>query len=1196
MLVFVSAFAFVGVAGAQEVPDSGVEIDDRLYEQEGDTVDVVIRFGDSGASGADISDMKREVERNRQYVEKLARSEKGIRIKNSLWLANAVVVSVDTDRVSYKKLSSISGVERLHANFEVKAVGARAQSNDEGNGMSPSAIFSPESPPQLAPNSFTYGLEQINAPEVWSEFGTQGQGSRVAVLDTGIDVDHPDLDLRNEDPGNSTYPGGWAEFDSSGNQVSGSEPQDTDSHGTHVSGTVAGGDASGTAVGVAPETELMHGLVLPGGVGTFAQIVGGMQWAVDNDADVISMSLGSPGFDDAWVEPVRNAEDQGVLVVAAAGNSGEGTSGSPGNIYDSLSVGASDSNRDIAGFSGGEEIVTDDVGGSLPSDWPDEYVVPDVAAPGDSVESTLPDDSYGTLSGTSMATPHVSGTAALMISAAGEDLSPDEIRSTLETTARKPDDWGEPEDERDTRYGFGIIDARNATVLVAVESGVNGTVTDPNGQPVEGAEVSLNGRTVTTDSNGRYQIRAPAGGYSVTASGFGYESETASVTVESGNFTTRDFVLDEELAVRKKTGQPGAIEAGEGFDISFDVANLEEYTAEANGGFPEEDLTLRVNGNEHDFGETITLSPALDGELKVEIGTQESDAAPASLSLGHEFSGAGDTEQISTGPTEVLEELIKVGVVDDIGTHGDELASALNTSLPPAYSVEITDSQLRDHDVYVVQSVRDSSFIQDTLDPSVPAVYLDHWGSASNGVQEFVAATGDPNTYRSDYNAAPPVFHDIEQSHPIIKSAGLETGDRVNIHDHPDGDHAWFNDTDDFDVLAIVGDQQKGLRGPALGVDEDAKIVLASSLGRTRFALNEDFTEEADKILAGSITHLVGEDNDPAATVESGSVNIGSNGGTGESAITLDAEDGMSIANVEVSVDTSVAEIVDVEPGEDVDTSSNAVNYDVIDETNDSVRVEYANIQAQANPVQDFELARIEFEAQTNDGEAAVGITPDGVFDGSQNEYSSVGKEQGRLTVGADPANYELSNLNPAEATVTEGDDPIDVSVDVENTGGIAGNQDLELTVENATGTVFSDTVSGVQVGAGDSTTETFTDVQAGTLAPGEYDHIVSSDNDTVEGNLTVESGTLFEEPLPGFNNPPTNTGELDPTLYEDVNGDGDGLDTSQTVSLWTQLVIDEDAFNDLTQEQVDALDWNGDGQLTTSDAVSLWTQQVLAS
>ena len=109
---------------------------------------------------------------------------------------------------------------------------------------------------------------------------------KVAVLDTGVDADHQDIDLYTEDENDKTYPGGWAEFDSYGNQVEDSKPHDTGTHGTQVSGTVAGGNADGAYIGVAPETNLMHGLVLSGSDGgTFSQIVGGMEWAIENDAD-----------------------------------------------------------------------------------------------------------------------------------------------------------------------------------------------------------------------------------------------------------------------------------------------------------------------------------------------------------------------------------------------------------------------------------------------------------------------------------------------------------------------------------------------------------------------------------------------------------------------------------------------------------------------------------------------------------------------------------------------------------------------------------------------------------------------------------------------------------------------------------------------------------------------------------------------
>jgi len=225
------------------------------------------------------------------------------------------------------------------------------------------------------------------------------------------------------------------------------------------------------------------------------------------------------------------------------------------------------------------------------------------------------------------------------------------------------------------------------------------------------------------------------------------------------------------------------------------------------------------------------------------------------------------------------------------------------------------------------------------------------------------------------------------------------------------------------------------------------------------------------------------------ATVESSDVRVGGTGETGESAITVDAENGMSIARLNVSVDTSVAEITSVSEGADVDSSQPSQTFNVIDQTADSARIEYSNLQAQASPVQDFELACIEFESQTDDGETPIQILTDELRDGNTDSYGTINEDEGTFSVGA----------------------------------------------------------------------------------------------------------ALFEEPLPGFNNPPTNTVELDPHLYEDVSGDGDGLDPSQSVTLWTELVLNPQDFNSLTQEQIDALNWNGDGQLTPADAVSLWTEQVLA-
>jgi hypothetical protein len=134
------------------------------------------------------------------------------------------------------------------------------------------------------------------------------------------------------------------------------------------------------------------------------------------------------------------------------------------------------------------------------------------------------------------------------------------------------------------------------------------------------------------------------------------------------------------------------------------------------------------------------------------------------------------------------------------------------------------------------------------------------------------------------------------------------------------------------------------------------------------------------------------------------------------------------------------------------------------------------------------------------------------------------------------------------------------------------------LTTSEMTGSAATNNMQGFEF---TSTWETVTN-------PDDYPILAFQDEDGEDDTFT--------DPLPGFSSPPTNTQELDDTLYEDVDGDGDGTDASGAVLLWSELVQNPQAFDDLTQEQIDALDWNGDGQLTPADAVILWSEKVQAS
>ena len=244
----------------------------------------------------------------------------------------------------------------------------------------------------------------IGAPQVWSNLGVTGANIVVAILDTGIDYRHPDL---GGCLGSTCKVIAGYDFVNSD-----SDPMDDHGHGTHCAGIVA---AKGTLHGVAPDAKLMAGKVLSsGGSGSWSGIIAGIEWATDPDdnpatndgADVISMSLGGSGSpDDAISQAVDTAVTAGVVVVVAAGNTGSNYESvqSPGVARNALTVGATDNSDQIASFSSR---------GPVPGTW---QIKPEVMAPGVSITSTYLNNGYASMSGTSMATPHVAGAVALLL-------------------------------------------------------------------------------------------------------------------------------------------------------------------------------------------------------------------------------------------------------------------------------------------------------------------------------------------------------------------------------------------------------------------------------------------------------------------------------------------------------------------------------------------------------------------------------------------------------------------------------------------------------------------------------------------------------------------------------------------------------------------------------------------------------------
>lgn len=282
-------------------------------------------------------------------------------------------------------------------------------------------------------NSFDVAIfpsENIIGARYLQDRGINGSGVTIAILDTGIDKTHPDLDdIDNDDSTEDPkviLEASFVDFDDDG--MNDTSPMDDHFHGTHVAGIAAG---NGYLKGIAPGAKLMNGKVLDGriGGGYISWIVRGIDWAVSNGADIISMSLGgTPGNTHPLYEEAINAAwESGVMVVASAGNSGPepNSISSPGLESRTITVGASDVYNDVTFFSS-----------RGPS--PNGIVDPDIVAPGRGILSLEPGGRYTIASGTSMSAPAVAGVAALLLSfnrSAELGASIDKIRSAMLSTA-----------------------------------------------------------------------------------------------------------------------------------------------------------------------------------------------------------------------------------------------------------------------------------------------------------------------------------------------------------------------------------------------------------------------------------------------------------------------------------------------------------------------------------------------------------------------------------------------------------------------------------------------------------------------------------------------------------------------------------------------------------------------------------------
>ncbi|NYD56821.1 serine protease [Nocardioides marinisabuli] len=323
-----------------------------------------------------------------------------------------------------------------------------------------------------------WGLDQVRAEAAWPT--TTGAGAVVAVVDTGVDFSHPDL--RANLLQGATFTGCEGTAPCGNGDFRGPDGENNaDEHGTHVAGIVAAVTGNGVGVaGTAPDAKILPVKVLEDGSGFFAEIAAGIRWSADNGADVVNLSLGGlpglqaltlTGVESDVTDAIAYANERGVTVVAAAGNTATPLCNTPAFEPGAICVASTDRNEVKSWF----------------SELPNKLDLKAVTAPGgagltsceDDIVSTVPlgtgsaacgESDYDYYAGTSMATPHVAGVAALL---AAQGRTRENIEAALLDTARQP--LTDVTGLYSPVYGWGIVDAAAAVQ----QPGAATTTVDP---------------------------------------------------------------------------------------------------------------------------------------------------------------------------------------------------------------------------------------------------------------------------------------------------------------------------------------------------------------------------------------------------------------------------------------------------------------------------------------------------------------------------------------------------------------------------------------------------------------------------------------------------------------------------------------------------------------------------------------------
>ncbi|MFS0861527.1 carboxypeptidase regulatory-like domain-containing protein [Fredinandcohnia sp. 179-A 10B2 NHS] len=535
-----------------------------------------------------IKELKNHLEQKANASQKglnlaLAALEKQDKVKKkeSFWIINGISASITKD-----------ALEELKQRADIESI-----TLDET--LQLPEITVEDSTPRLP----EWGIEKINATKVWGEYGIKGEGIVVGIMDSGVDGGHEALkhNYRGKD-GNHQY--SW--IDLSGHNYP--TPQDGNGHGTHVAGTAVGG-GQGEPIGVAPEAEWIAAKIFnDGGSTTTSAIHRAFEWFMAPGGDpskaphVVNNSWGnSNAYNIEFYEDVEAWVAAGIFPLFAAGNDGPGsqTIGSPGSFPSAFAIGATDENDQIAYFSSRGPVFWDDGNGNQT-----RLIKPDVSAPGHYIYSAWPskrnEGKYNTISGTSMATPHVAGAIALLYQA-NPDLTIDEVKNLLKNTARKETYMGTlPNDI----YGNGIVNIYQAVTEAAFAGELTGSLKNADGQAIAGTVTFVkDGSTHEIGEDGEVNLSIREGTHKVLIESFGYLTKEETVTIKKGENTTVQWKLDPAQTYRL-SGRVVDSETKDGIAFAYIRVNdtpLKAVRTDQNGTFnlekvPAGTYKLQVSG------------------------------------------------------------------------------------------------------------------------------------------------------------------------------------------------------------------------------------------------------------------------------------------------------------------------------------------------------------------------------------------------------------------------------------------------------------------------------------------------------------------------------------------------------------------------------------------------------------------------